>query len=47
MKTNWLKIASTVLTVGGALISVASAFVDGKLLDSKIAEKVAEASTKK
>lgn len=41
-----LKIASTVLTIGGAIIGVIAGQVDKKLLDENIAQKVADALNK-
>lgn len=41
-----LKIVSTVLTIGGAVIGVVAGQIDKKLLDEKIAEKVADALNK-
>jgi hypothetical protein len=38
-----LKIASIALSIGGAVIAVATNIIDDKKLDDKVAEKVAKA----
>lgn len=45
-KINLMKVAGVVLPILGAGVSLASNWFDGKQLDNKIAEKVAEALTK-
>lgn len=47
MKPDWTKIAGIGLTVLGAIVSVASGVLEDKKMDDKVAEKVAEALTKK
>lgn len=47
MNSKLMKIASIVLPIAGAAIGLATNFVDDKKLDDKVAQKVAEAITKK
>lgn len=46
MRPNWLKIASFVLMLAGGAINLASGAISDKLLDAKIAEEVAKATSK-
>ena len=46
MNIKAIKIISSILTVAGAAISLASSALGDKLLDNKIESKIAEALTK-
>lgn len=43
MKLNWKQVASVVIPVAGAAVSLAANWLDDKKLDDKVAEKVADA----
>lgn len=47
MVINWMKVLGIGLSVGGAAIGVAQSLIEKKELDTKIAEKVAEALAEK
>ena len=46
-KINWMKVASVALPVAGMALSAVTSIVEGKKLDDKVTEKVAEALANK